>query len=89
MTNYDLPEEVRVSCDGAVRVVTLNRPSQLNACSEHMHRGLTRVWGMLTDDRDARSVVLTGAGAAFSAGGDFGWLTQINQEESRQDAAAA
>ncbi|MDX2541541.1 enoyl-CoA hydratase/isomerase family protein [Streptomyces sp. WI04-05B] len=63
-----------VTADGDVRVVTLNRPDRLNGVSEKLHRRLAEVWRELADDPRARAVVLTGAGRAFSAGGDFDHL---------------
>ncbi len=85
---YDLPDELVVTEKGPVRILTLNRPDDLNACNEAMHDGLARIWRQFAADRDARAIVITGAGRAFSAGGDFNWLTQINREAPRQDAAA-
>jgi len=67
--------EVLVEVDGAVRIVTLNRPEKLNAANLALHRALAAVWPRLAADGDARAVVLTGAGRAFSAGGDFEFLT--------------
>ncbi|MEU1180320.1 enoyl-CoA hydratase/isomerase family protein [Streptomyces sp. NPDC005820] len=63
-----------VAADGDIRVVTLNRPDRLNGVSEELHRRLSEVWRELADDAGARAVVLTGAGRAFSAGGDFDHL---------------
>lgn len=68
---YELPG-IAVAADGTVRVVTLNRPDELNAFSEEMHESFTALWARLADDRDTRAVVLTGAGRAFSAGGSYG-----------------
>jgi enoyl-CoA hydratase/carnithine racemase len=65
---------VLVTVDGPVRIVTLNRPDTLNAADAELHRAITEVWEELARDTDARAVVLTGAGTAFSAGGDFGLL---------------
>ncbi len=67
-------DAVLVTADGPVRIVTLNRPDTLNATDAELHRAITEVWGRLADDTEARAVVLTGAGKAFSAGGDFGLL---------------
>ena len=58
-----------VEADGPVRIVTLNRPDQLNAFSDELHVEFARVWPELEDDPTARAVVLTGAGRAFCAGG--------------------
>jgi enoyl-CoA hydratase len=61
---------VRVERDGALRIVTLNRPETLNAFDREMHDALPQVLMALGEDDEARAVVLTGAGRAFSAGGD-------------------
>src|SRR5882762_3066117 len=78
---YDLPPEIDVQADGPLRIITLNRPDSLNSVNDALHVGLAHVWTHLGEDREARAVVITGAGRAFSAGGDFGYL-----EELRQDA---
>lgn len=62
---------IAVKADGPVRVVTLNDPDNLNAFSEVMHESFTELWVRLAKDAEARAVVLTGAGRAFSAGGSF------------------
>ena len=67
---YELPEELIVESIGQVRVVVLNRPDKLNAVTQTMHHALRDVWGQLASDREARAVVLTGAGSAFCSGGD-------------------
>jgi enoyl-CoA hydratase len=55
--------------DGPLRIVTLNRPDELNSVDDALHTGLRRVWDLLVDDEEARAVVITGAGRTFSAGG--------------------
>lgn len=55
---------------GAVLVVTLHRPEQLNAVDDRMHRELVHLIGALNEDQASNAVVLTGAGRAFCAGGD-------------------
>lgn len=64
-------DAVAVTNDGPVRILTLNRPDSLNAFDEELHQALPRVLADLSLDREARAVVLTGAGRAFSAGGDL------------------
>ena len=54
-----------------VAVLTLNRPERLNAVNGAMHSELTTIWLDLQADPDVRAAVLTGAGRAFCAGGDF------------------
>lgn len=55
-----------------VAVATLNRPERLNAVDGTMHRELTWLTRDADVDRDVRALVITGAGRAFCAGGDFG-----------------
>lgn len=56
---------------GRILTVTLNRPEQLNAADEAMHSSIARVFADCADDRETDVVILTGAGRAFSAGGDY------------------
>lgn len=66
-----MTEPILVEREGAVRILTLNRPESLNAFSEEMHAAFTTELRALSRDRDARAVVITGAGRAFSAGGSL------------------
>lgn len=77
---YDLPAEIRVEADGPVRIITLNRPDALNAVDDALHSGLATLWPQLNEDRGARVAVLTGAGKAFSAGGDFAYLAELARD---------
>ena len=52
-------------------LVTMNRPDSLNAAGGPMHPELERVWLDINEDERVKAVVLTGAGRAFSAGGDL------------------
>jgi len=77
----ELPQELQVHAEGPVRIVTLNRPEQLNATNEELHRGLSLVWRHVAADPDARVAILTGAGKTFSAGGDFHFMTKLAADE--------
>ncbi|OBI15767.1 enoyl-CoA hydratase [Mycobacterium sp. E2327] len=78
-----------ISGEGPVRQVTLNRPDQLNSVSPGLHRSLATVWRDLSEDDEIRAVILTGAGRAFSAGGDFDLIARIAREaEFRYDLLA-
>jgi len=77
---YDMPAEIDVRADGPLRIITLNRPDDLNAVNDNLHVGLARLWQRLTDDPTARAAVITGAGRAFSAGGDFAYLAELAQD---------
>jgi len=80
MKAYTLPDELSVSADGPVRVITLNRPGQLNATNHELHAGLASLFPQLDDDDEARVAVITGAGRAFSAGGDFNYLDALTKD---------
>lgn len=54
-----------------VAVATLNRPERLNAVDATMHRELSTLAADADVDPDVRVLVITGAGRAFCAGGDF------------------
>jgi enoyl-CoA hydratase/carnithine racemase len=77
---YDLPDEVQIKADGPIRIITLNRPDDLNATNHVLHSGLAALWPQLDEDADARVAVLTGAGRAFSAGGDFGYISELVED---------
>jgi enoyl-CoA hydratase len=64
--------------DGVV-VVTLNRPEVLNAANVRLHREMSEVWAVIDADRDARVSVVTGAGRAFSAGGDLDMIADMTE----------
>jgi enoyl-CoA hydratase len=72
-----MPESLLLERDGAVAIVTLNRPDSLNATNAELHHALSAVWQEIADIDGVRAVVLTGAGGAFSGGGDLGLLEQM------------
>ena len=57
--------------------ITFNRPERYNALDAVGHREITYVWREVDDDPDIDVVILTGAGKAFSAGGDFDMIEEI------------
>jgi len=71
--------------------ITLNRPELLNACNYDMHEELADVFVFAANDSDSDVVVLTGAGRAFSAGGDLAHITRSmeNPELFDQEARCA
>jgi enoyl-CoA hydratase/carnithine racemase len=81
MTTYDLPPEIEIEVDGPIRIVRLNRPEELNATNHVLHQGLAELFPQLDADVDARAVVLTGNGRAFSAGGDFAYIDELTRDD--------
>src|SRR6202011_3777900 len=61
---------VLVGRQDKVLTITLNSPETLNAFTGPMHTSMSRIWDDVNDDPDVHVVVLTGAGRAFSAGGN-------------------
>ncbi|MCE0764099.1 enoyl-CoA hydratase/isomerase family protein [Pseudonocardia kujensis] len=70
------PRAVELRMRGPVAWVTLNRPEQLNAFSATLIGDLDAALERIDADPGCRVVVVTGAGRAFSAGGD---LTEFRQ----------
>jgi enoyl-CoA hydratase len=66
-------------------VVTINRPDELNAVNLSLHWALANVWRQLSADLEAKVVILTGAGRAFSAGGDLDWITSFLDDPVARD----
>ena len=62
---------ILVSTQGAVRVLTLNRPAALNSFTGAMHRELLTALNAAADDAAIRAVVVTGTGRGFCAGQDL------------------
>ncbi|GIX31329.1 MAG: enoyl-CoA hydratase [Porticoccaceae bacterium] len=65
--------------------IVLNRPETLNACNLEMHDELPRAFEFAALDPGSDLVVLTGAGRAFSAGGDLDHLARNAAEPDRFD----
>ena len=63
-----------------VVLITINRPEVLNATNDRLHWELTQIWLTLDADDSARVAVVTGAGRAFSAGGDPGLVDATERE---------
>lgn len=83
--SYDVSAVLQVDHDGPVRIVRLNRPDHLNATNHELHEQLTKVFPQIHEDFDARAVVLTGNGRAFSAGGDMAYIDeQIRDPDYRK-----
>jgi enoyl-CoA hydratase len=69
--------------DRGVVLVTINRPEVLNATNDRLHWELTQVWLTFDADAEARVAVVTGAGRAFSAGGDMEMVEANSRDPKR------
>ena len=62
---------VLFAVDNSVATIVLNRPESLNAMNTELFGALLEALTRAAEDKTVRTVVLTGAGRAFSAGGDL------------------
>ena len=69
-------QHIRLERDGGILTLTLNRPESRNAMTPEMGDEIVRAVATIRDDRDARVLVITGAGKAFSSGGNLSMLAR-------------
>ena len=80
-------ETLLVERDGAVAVVTVNRPKVLNALNTQTIDELERALLELQQDDNVRAIVLTGAGEkSFVAGADINELAVLSPAQGQQHA---
>lgn len=82
-------ELLQVEREGAVALITLNRPKALNALNRQLLTELSVVIAQLGAADDVRVIVLTGAGdRAFAAGADIADFAALDAESTRRYAEA-
>lgn len=69
-----MSESIRFSVENAVATICLNRANVHNAFDDNLIADLTDALNDCDADPHIRLVVLTGAGASFSAGADLNWM---------------
>lgn len=73
--------------DEGIALLTMNDPDRLNAIGGHNHWQLEDIWLTIARDERIKVIVLTGAGRAFSAGGDIKLMAErVRTDEYRRDA---
>ena len=85
---YQDYKALTVAINNRIATVTMNCPEKLNAVDEGMHEELSRVFIDLNNAPDIDIVILTGAGRAFSSGGDIEWMQAMIDEPSRFEKTA-
>lgn len=70
-------ETIRVTRDGPVATLTLNRPDVRNAMNPVMIGDITSAFTAFNADDDVRVIVLRGEGPVFCAGGDLNWMKDV------------
>jgi len=74
--------------DSGVLLITIDRPDRMNATDERLHTELAEVWRDIDRDPETTVAVVTGAGRAFSAGGDLEMIERMAGDYSRVAAMA-
>lgn len=69
--------------DGPILHLLLNRPELMNAANAQMELELANFFTDVNRDADTRVVIFSGAGKAFSAGGDFEYIRDLLDNPSR------
>lgn len=70
--------------DDGLAVLRLNRPDKMNACTVEEHSELPRLLRRLQSDPAVRVAIVTGAGKAFSVGGDYELLERANTNQDSE-----
>ena len=79
------PDDVLYEAADGVARITLNRPIVLNAINKNVTRLLDLALDQAESDDDVRALILTGAGRAFSAGGDL-WSSLYPDNDPAPDS---
>ena len=81
-------EHILTSVDAGVGTVTLNRPDRLNAFAGTMREEVSEAVEMMDRDTSVRVIVITGAGRAFCAGADVGYMAELAERDDVDSLAA-
>ena len=74
---------IEIARRARILTLTLNRPEALNGINSELHEELSRAFRFAEADAGSDIIVLTGAGRAFSAGGDIPWMQQAIDDPAR------
>lgn len=76
-------DTIRLEREGDVLVATIDHPdSAMNAVDGRLHHDFGELFRLLQQEDEAKAIVLTGAGRAFSAGGDMEWFPTLRTIET-------
>lgn len=81
--NFSSYQALKLERDNGILTITLNRPETLNAIDDDMDKELARVFIEAGHDPETRVIIFTGAGRAFSAGGDIEEMQRVIDEPQR------
>ncbi len=78
-------KSVLYQLNGKTAIITLNRPASLNTMNRALIDELLAALSQAEADSGASCVILTGAGKAFCAGGDLGFMETLQTAKERQE----
>ncbi len=82
-------ETIEITKEDSIVTVKLNRPDVHNAMSEKLMKELTNCFKELSNDDNAKIIILTGNGKSFCAGADLNWMKSMakyTMEENIRDS---
>ncbi|MBI4498817.1 MAG: enoyl-CoA hydratase/isomerase family protein [Chloroflexi bacterium] len=85
MPEYGQFQTLQITQEEQLLTVVLNRPDALNAVSPQLHRELEDFFSLVNQDDQVGAIILTGAGRAFSAGGDVKGMAERAQHPDLMD----
>jgi len=74
--DYSKYKFIKVEKKEGVAILTLNNPDAMNAIGKPEHAEIEHIFEDMNEDQEVRAVILTGAGRAFSAGGDINLMVR-------------
>ena len=72
-----MADYLKLDQDGDTAILTLNRPEKLNAFAGSLREDLCAAFRNLGESDTVRTIVITGAGRAFCAGGDVNYMHEL------------
>jgi enoyl-CoA hydratase/carnithine racemase len=82
MSFFENYQTLKFDRRGKVLTITLNNPDKLNAFDELAHKELSHVFVDAAEDLESEVIVVTGAGRAFTAGGNLDYMQELRDEPS-------
>lgn len=83
-SGYGATTSLLVEVADGIATLTLNRPDENNAIDGELHHALELIWADLAGRDDVRAVLLTGAGRAFSAGGNLDGFRKLIDDKAHR-----
>ncbi|MFV3126310.1 enoyl-CoA hydratase-related protein [Niveispirillum sp. KHB5.9] len=80
---HDTPPPLRIDHDGAIGIVTLDRPERMNALDMAMRQALAAAFTTLAGDPAIRVIIVTGSDKVFAAGADLKLLADKGPAQVR------